>query len=76
MARHHTTPDSTMATNRAKPAFIYQRAAALHTLSELECIIENMPTHGVDAQANWGHVGTMNEINDKLCDLLRFAAEN
>ncbi|MGA1562405.1 MAG: hypothetical protein ACO376_05415 [Gammaproteobacteria bacterium] len=65
-----------MATNRARDAYIYQRAAALHTLSELESIIENMPTHGSDDQVNWGHVGTMSEINNKLCDLLRFATGN
>ena len=62
-----------MANNRAEAAYINQHAAALYTLNELESIIENMPAPDGEAQINWGHVGTLSEINDRLCDLLRFA---
>ena len=67
-----TTPDNTMANNRAKSAYINQHAAALYALHALESIIEDMPAPDAETQINWCHVGSLVEINEKLCDLLRF----
>ena len=71
-----TTPDNTMANDRAEAAYTAQHAAALASLQALQSVIEDMPAPDGETRINWGHVGSLVEINEQLGHLLRFAAGN
>jgi len=60
-------------TTRVEAAYVAQHAAALATLQALQTIIEDMPAPDAETRINWGHVGSLTEINEQLSQLLRFA---
>ena len=68
-----TTPDNTMANHRAEATYTAQHAAALASLQALQAAIEDMPAPDGEARINWGHVGSLVEINEQLGHLLRVA---
>ena len=63
-----------MANNRAEAAYTAQHAAGLASLHALQAIIEDMPAPDGETRINWGHVGSLAEINEQLGHLLRFAS--
>ena len=65
-----------MANHRAEATYTAQHAAALASLQALQAVIEDMPAPDGETRIHWGHVGSLVEINEKLCDLLRFATGN
>jgi hypothetical protein len=69
------SPPSAMdrTTTRVEAAYVAQHAAALATLQALQTIIEDMPAPDAETRINWGHVGSLTEINEQLGQLLRFA---
>jgi len=71
-----TTPVNTMANHRAEATYKAQHAAALASLQALQAVIEDMPAPDGETRINWGHVGSLVEINEQLGHLLRFAAGN
>ena len=60
-------------TNRVEAAYTAQHAAVWMSLQALQSIIEDMPAPDAETRINWGHVGTLTEINEQLGHLLRFA---
>jgi hypothetical protein len=60
-------------TARVETAYTAQHAAALASLQALQTIIEDMPAPDGETRINWGHVGSLTEINEHLGQLLRFA---
>jgi hypothetical protein len=60
-------------TARVEAAYVTQHAAALASLQALQAIIEDMPAPDDETRINWGHVGSLTEINEQLGQLLRFA---
>jgi hypothetical protein len=60
-------------TARIETAYAAQHAAALASLQALQTIIEDMPAPDGETRINWGHVGSLTEINEQLGQLLRFA---
>ena len=60
-------------TTRVEAAYVAQHAAALTSLQALQAIIQDMPAPDGETRINWCHVGSLNEINEQLGQLLRFA---
>ena len=60
-------------TARVEAAYSAHHAAALASLQALQAVIEDMPAPDTETRINWGHVGSLIEINEQLGQLLRFA---
>ena len=57
---------------KAEEAYTRQHAEAMHLLSQLQGCLENAPAPDGDVSINWGHVGSLVHVNEKLQELAVF----
>ena len=57
----------------AEPAFEHAHLVARDLLERIEELLQDMPAPGVEEHPiNWGHVGEITEINQRLSSVVAF----
>ena len=57
----------------AEPAYEHAHLVARDLLERIEELLQDMPAPGVEEHPiNWGHVGEINEVNQRLSSVVAF----